>query len=107
MEQKLSRFHLQDDLLHMVPEKILLTVPDDREVMWHVSGGLAFDSQGNLYLSLGDNTNPFESTGYSPHDEGAGRSLFDAQRTSANSKDLRGKILRITPTDDGAYSIPA
>jgi glucose/arabinose dehydrogenase/PKD repeat protein len=106
MEQKLSRFDLHSDTLHLDTEKVLLTVPDDREVMWHVSGGLAFDSKGNLYLSLGDNTNPFESDGYSPHDEGAGRVLYDAQRTAANSKELRGKILRITPAADGTYTIP-
>jgi cytochrome c len=107
MEQKLSRFELHADTLHLDTEKVLLTVPDDREVMWHVSGGLTFDSKGNLYLSLGDNTNPFESNGFSPHDEAAGRKLYDAQRTAASSADLRGKILRITPTADGKYTIPA
>lgn len=106
MEQKLSRFELSADTLIPESEKVLLTVPDDRAVQWHVSGGLTFDSVGNLYLSLGDNTNPFESNGYSPHDEGAGRKLFDAQRTAASSADLRGKILRITPTPDGKYAIP-
>ena len=53
-------------------------MPDDRVVMWHVSGGLGFDSQGNPFVSLGDNTNPFESSGFSPHDEGAGRPDFSA-----------------------------
>jgi len=115
MEQKLSRFELHHDQLHLETEKVLLTVPDDREVQWHVSGGLAFDSKGNLLVSLGDNTNPFESQGYAPIDEGVDpggdptkeRRLFDAQRTSANSQDLRGKILRITPTADGKYTSPA
>ena len=32
---------------------------------------------------------------------------FDAQRTSANTNDLRGKILRIRVTAGGGYSIPA
>jgi hypothetical protein len=31
----------------------------------------------------------------------------DAQRTAANTADLRGSILRITPTEDGSYTIPA
>ena len=31
---------------------------------------------------------------------------FDAQRTAANTNDLRGKILRITPTEGGGYTIP-
>jgi cytochrome c len=105
-ESKLSRFDLHDDELHLDSEKVLLTVPDDRLVQWHVGGGTDFDSQGNLYLALGDNTNPFESSGYSPHDEGTDRELYDAQRTAGNSRDLRGKILRIKPTDDGGYDIP-
>ena len=38
-------------------------------------------SDGNLYLATGDNTNPFDSDGYAPIDERAGRSAWDAQRT--------------------------
>ncbi len=66
-ENKLSRFEIQHDMLHLESEKVLLTVPDERVVQWHVAGGLDFDSKGNLYLSTGDNTNPFESSGYAPH----------------------------------------
>jgi cytochrome c len=105
-ENKLSRFEMHHDVLDLASEKVLLTVPDERQVMWHVAGGMDVDSKGNLYLSTGDNTNPFESGGYSPIDEGGGRELYDAQRTAANSRDLRGKILRIKPTDDGGYEIP-
>jgi hypothetical protein len=36
----------------------------------------------------------------------SGRSAFDAQRSSGNTNDLRGKILRIHPEADGTYSIP-
>ena len=74
--------------------------------MNHAAGSTDFDSQGNLYLATGDNTNPFQSAGFSPHDERDGRRVFDAQRTAANSRDLRGKILRIHPKDDGTYDIP-
>ena len=59
------------------------------------------------YCRPGDDTNPFQSDGYTPIDERAGRNpAFDAQRTAANTNDLRGKILRITPTEGGGYSIP-
>jgi cytochrome c len=105
-ENKLSRFEIHHDQLLLDTEKVLLTVPDERVVQWHVAGGLDFDSKGNLYLSTGDNTNPFESSGYAPIDERNNRAVYDAQRTSANSRDLRGKILRIKPTDDGSYDIP-
>ncbi len=67
-----------------------------------------FDAAGNLYLSTGDDTNPFDSAGFTPIDERAGRNpAFDAQRTSANSNDLRGKVLRIKPSAAGGYTIPA
>ena len=39
-------------------------------------------------------------------DEREGRSPWDAQKSAANSNDLRGKILRITPTPDGSYTVP-
>ena len=54
---------------------------------------------GSLFIATGDNTNPFDSGGYNPIDERAGRSAWDAQRTSANTNDLNGKILRIKPIE--------
>jgi PKD repeat protein len=83
-------------------------VPVNRGICCHVGGKIDFDGEGNLYLSTGDDSNPFESAGYSPIDERDTRNpAFDAQRTSANTNDLRGKILRIRVTSDGDYSIPA
>jgi hypothetical protein len=67
---------------------------------------MGFDSKGNLYLSTGDNTDPC-CEGYAPIDERPGREHQDAQGTSANTNDLRGKILRIHLEDDGTYTIPA
>ncbi|MGW4802091.1 PKD domain-containing protein, partial [Nonomuraea sp. NPDC004297] len=67
-----------------------------------------FDAAGNLYLTTGDDTNPFESGGYSPIDERTDRNpQFDAQRSSGNTNDLRGKLLRIKPQPDGGYTVPA
>ncbi|MEO6098531.1 MAG: PQQ-dependent sugar dehydrogenase, partial [Fibrobacteria bacterium] len=74
----------------------------------HNTGCLAFDPQGNLYIGLADNTNNFFSgttAGYSPRDPK--RQNYDAQRSAANSNDLRGKILRIHPETDGSYTIPS
>ncbi len=64
----------------------------------HNTGCLAFDTHGNLYIALADNTNNFFSgstIGYSPRDPK--RANYDSQRSAANSNDLRGKILRIKP----------
>jgi cytochrome c len=105
-ENRLSRFQITADRLDLASESVLLRVPDQREEQFHVGGGTDFDAQGNLYLGTGDNTDPFASDGFSPHDERMGRDIWDAQRSAANSRDLRGKVLRIKPTDDGAYTIP-
>jgi cytochrome c len=63
---------------------------------------------GYLFLALGDNTSPYgESDSFAPLDQRENRENFDAQRTAANTMDLRGKILRILPKPDGTYEIPS
>ncbi len=107
-DQRLSRFTLVGNQLDLSSQKILLTFPTDRFAgAGHEAGSLAFGPGGELYISTGDDTNPFESDGFTPIDERAGRIQFDAQRASANVNDLRGKILRIVPQPDGTYTIPA
>lgn len=103
----LARYELKGDELVMSSKKVILEVATQREIIGHAGGSLAFDAQGNLFISTGDNINPQQSNGFSPADERPGRSPFDAQMTSANTNDLRGKILRIHPEADGSYTIPA
>ncbi|MFI7231659.1 carbohydrate-binding protein [Nonomuraea angiospora] len=105
----LSRFTLKaDNTLDLAGEKVVLEVPNDRGQCCHVGGDIDFDAAGNLYLTTGDDTNPFESSGFSPLDERTDRNpQFDAQRSSGNTNDLRGKLLRIKPQPDGTYTIPA
>jgi cytochrome c len=103
---RLSRFTLMDDILDMGSEIVMLEIPHFRGCC-HSGGSIEFDSKGNLFLSLGDDTTPFESDNYNPIDERSGRpENVDAQRSSSNSNDLRGGILRITPQPDGSYTIP-
>ncbi|MDQ0948348.1 glucose/arabinose dehydrogenase [Streptomyces phaeochromogenes] len=105
---RLSRFVLNEDgTLDNASEKKILDVPATRGICCHVGGDIDFDAAGNLYLSTGDDSNPFQSDGYSPIDERANRNpVFDAQRTSGNTNDLRGKILRIKVNADGSYAVP-
>ena len=104
---RLSRFKLNGDTLALDSEQQILEIPVDRGACCHVGGQIEFDGQGNLLLSTGDDTNPFESNEYTPIDERPGRApTFDAQRSSGNTNDLRGKLLRIRVQDDGTYSIP-
>ncbi|CAL9648668.1 hypothetical protein SUDANB140_06558 [Streptomyces sp. enrichment culture] len=105
---RLSRFVLKDDgTLDMASEKKVLDVAASRGTCCHVGGDIAFDAEGNLYLSTGDDTNPFASDGFTPIDERADRNpAFDARRSAGNTNDLRGKLLRIKVAEDGSYTIP-
>ncbi|RCG28584.1 PKD domain-containing protein [Sphaerisporangium album] len=106
---RLARYTVNADYtLNAASAVTILDVPTSRGMCCHVGGDMDFDAAGNLYLSTGDDTNPFESSGYTPIDERADRNpAYDAQRTAGNSNDLRGKVLRIKPGANGGYTIPA
>ena len=100
---KLARYELIDDKLVEGSEKVLLTLPVDRENTSHTGGGMAWDSDRNLYLTVGNNTGNRLTA---QTDERPGYAHLDDQRGAANTSDLRGKILRIHPEADGTYTIP-
>lgn len=116
---RLSRFKFENDQFNVKSEQVILEVHTDREICCHTGGSIAFDSKDNLYLSVGDNTTPFDEPnpvtgksfpvnlhGFSPLDDRPGFAHYDDRRAAGNSNDLRGKILRIHVNDDGTYSIP-
>ena len=107
---RLSRFTVgENSQIDPATEAVLLEVPARRlpDEPGHTGGGLAFGPEGNLYLGVGDDVNPHSepSGGYAPLSEREG-TFHDARETSANTNDLRGKLLRIHPEDDGTYTIP-
>jgi cytochrome c len=110
---RLSRFVFDGDSLHMGSERIVLQFYSQREICCHTGGSLAFGPGDVLFVSTGDNSTPFDergekypSHGFSPTDDRPGHEPYDARRTSANTNDLRGKILRIRVKPDGSYDIP-
>lgn len=110
---RLSRFKFKDDVFYMTSEQVILDVATDREICCHTGGSIAFDNYGLLYLSTGDNATPFNekgaeyvNNGFAPLNDLPGRKQYDARRSSGNTNDLRGKILRIKINEDGSYEIP-
>ncbi|MFL6127300.1 RICIN domain-containing protein [Actinophytocola sp.] len=105
---RLSRFTVNGNTIDLSTEKAVLDVPVQRQECCHHGAGLVFDKRnGNLWLSTGDNTNPFASDGYAPIDERSGRAYWDSQRTAGNTNSLSGKVLRIHPEANGTYTVPA
>jgi PKD repeat protein/type 1 glutamine amidotransferase len=105
-----SRFTMAGGVVDPASEKEIIEIPARRlpDEPGHTGGGLDFDAQGNLYIGIGDDVNPHSepSGGYAPLSERDG-TFHDARATSANTNDLRGKLLRITPAADGnGYTIP-
>jgi cytochrome c len=119
--QVVARYKVVGDALDPLSRQEVFTWQAQRQTCCHSSGSLYFDPAGNLYISTGDNTNPFRSDGMDPIDERPGSwpandseypnvpfAFFDAQRTSANTNNLNGKILRVTPNPDTpGYTVPS
>ncbi|MDB5051288.1 MAG: hypothetical protein JWO30_4359 [Fibrobacteres bacterium] len=83
--------------------KVLEYEADNGFQVDHSGGGMAFDAQGNLYFSTGENS--WWELNYGNVDET--RTMYNSLRTAGNANDLRGKVNRIHPEPDGKYTIPA
>src|SRR5690606_33708967 len=109
---RLSRFVFKNGQFDMESETAVLEFYSQRDICCHTGDSIAFDKNGLLYLSTGDNTTPFNQNttyindGYAPIDGRTGYEQYDARRSSGNTADLRGKVLRIKVLKDGTYAIP-
>ncbi len=101
----LSRFELAGDALDPASETEIIRIPQQHDACCHHGGNLEFGPEGNVWISVGDNSEIVSA--YSTIDDRESRHpAYDAGRTASNTADLRGSILRISPDPDGGYSIP-
>ncbi|MDQ0945542.1 ThuA domain-containing protein [Streptomyces sp. V1I1] len=110
---RLSRFTVKGNTLDLKSEKKLIDVPAYRDRTFpepgHTGGAVEFGPDRTLYLGVGDDVPPNLDPnwqGYAPLDWRPGKQMLDAARTAGSTNDLRGKILRIKPSDRGGYTIP-
>ena len=101
---RVSRFTVKDGKMPAESELELLSWPYDTEHVFHMGGAMWMDAKGDLYIGTGDNCHYDPGL---PQDTRPDRKNWDAFRSAANSRDLRGKVLRIHPRPEGGYSIPA
>lgn len=101
----LSRFQwdAETNTLDLESEQPIIKVDAQRGQCCHVGADIAFDEDGNLFLSTGDNTPAGTpgANGYTPINNAPGMNPgFDARRGAGNTNDLRGAILRINVNDE-------
>ncbi|MDB5050887.1 MAG: hypothetical protein JWO30_3958 [Fibrobacteres bacterium] len=97
---RLSRFTLTGGTFTVATEKRLITYRKVSSA--HMGGALAFDSNGDLWISSGNDGSDYPGS-YSESNEGG-----SSEASSANLNDLRGGIMRIHPDNSTkGYTIPA
>ncbi|KAG1647534.1 HHIP-like protein 1 [Nymphon striatum] len=100
---RLSRFKYTDGNFDMSSEQKIIDVYSQREICCHTGGSIAFGGDGLLYLSTECG---IVNNGFAPLNDLPGKQQYDARRSSGNTNDLRGKIIRIRVNEDGSYDIP-
>lgn len=102
---RIARFDVKNQAINFDKQTTIIEWPVEKNCC-HMGGDLAFTPTGELFIATGDNTSPRDQDGFNPVDFREGLRMNDALRTSGNTNDLRGKILRIKPLPEGGYGIP-
>jgi type 1 glutamine amidotransferase len=114
---RVSRFtiNLQTKKLDLDSEVVIFQYDSQVWSCCHRGGGMAFDSEGNLYVTVGDSNSSQSTNGYSgnyqpqrcptgdptqatnTHCGSNNVSFNDARRTAGNTNDYNGKMVRFKP----------
>lgn len=94
-KSEIARYRWDGDKIDLSSKNVYLEWETQRNRCCHWGGGMVFDKDRNLLIAVGDNS------GFNIKMEDG-----DSRRTSGNTNDLRGSILRIKPDPNGGFSIP-
>lgn len=89
VEEMVATGPLRETALTSTPQPVLAPIPHPVKKN-HLGGQLQVDAAGNLFVSTGD-----------------GGGVDDEFHNAQDPESLLGKILRLTPTPGGGYTIPA
>ncbi|MDQ3003224.1 MAG: PQQ-dependent sugar dehydrogenase [Fibrobacterota bacterium] len=108
---RISRFTVASGKIDLATEKIVLQFEAQREMCCHTGGSMQFDAYGDLWIAQGANGgNISGSIGTTPpiaiNEEDNGKNKSEEWGASS-THGMRGSFLRIHPTPDGKYTIPA
>lgn len=100
---RISRFTLAGNAIDPASEKILLSIPSQRDECCHTGGGMAFDAYGDLWIGIGNNAGRYGN----PRQMDETLKYHSDEWGASSTAGLRGGILRIHPDESPkGYSIP-
>ncbi len=107
IEMRVSRFILNSSgKLALNSEKVLLVSHSGKHNWIHHGGAMDFDSEGNLYITMGNSSPDHNKNSSGSHV--SNDSLWSAQIGAGNTASFNGSILKIHPDNSAlGYSIPA
>ena len=105
---RISRFTVAGDTILMASEKVVLTIPGQRQTCCHTGGGMAFDGYGDLWISMGANSGRSGNNNSNPPEGINEDKKYESEEWGAASTyGLRGGIIRIHPDESPkGYTIP-
>jgi cytochrome c len=108
---RLSRFTLKsDNTLDMTSEKSLLKILGSKTDQWHCGGPMAFDSYGDLWIAVGNNSPDLDPTACNAGNNVLSKtdSTQSAEWGPSDTHNMRGSFLRIHPDNSAkGYSVPS
>lgn len=100
---RISRFTLAGNAINTASERILLSIPSQRDECCHTGGAMAFDAYGDLWIGIGNNAGRYGN----PRQMDETLKYHSDEWGASSTAGLRGGILRIHPDESlRGYSIP-